>query len=95
MSAGRDEPDGHARDHLIMAALSKGRPVTGADAVAEHLSQCTDAQAAIVVDGSADEVIAGLMAAGWTAYERTDYVAGKRIRFLSPPPRPEGPSDGD
>lgn len=77
--------DRHAAGHLIMAALGKGRPVTEADAVVEHMAQCTDARAALVVDGSADQVIADLAAAGWTVYERVDYVAGKRIRFLSPP----------
>lgn len=53
--------------------------------MAEHLRDCTPARAAIVVDGSADEIIAGLAAAGWTLAERTDYVAGKRIRFVTPP----------
>lgn len=63
------------------------RPGTpdGADAVAEHLAECTGAKAAIVVDGSADDVVAKLLAAGWTLDERTDLVAGKRIRFLRMP----------
>lgn len=59
--------------------------LSGADVVAEHLVTCTDANAAVVVDGSADDVIAQMTAAGWTLSERIDQVAGKRIRFLTPP----------
>lgn len=59
--------------------------VTGADILVEHIKECTDAQAAIVVDGSADEVIDRMGEAGWLLEERTDYIAGKRIRFLKPP----------
>lgn len=59
---------------------------TGADVIVEHMAECTDAKAAIVMDGSADEVIARMVAAGWTLGERVDRVAGKRIRFLSAPP---------
>jgi metallophosphoesterase superfamily enzyme len=57
----------------------------GAQVVVDHLTQCTDADAAIVVDGNADPEIAQLLAAGWTIEERVDFVAGKRIRFLHPP----------
>ncbi len=56
-----------------------------ADIVAEHLAECTDAKAAIVVDGNADEVIAGLLAAGWTLSDRAELIAGKRIRYLRTP----------
>lgn len=56
-----------------------------AEIVAEHMAECTDAQAAIVVDGNADSVIANLLADGWTLKERVDLIAGKRIRFVSPP----------
>ena len=62
-------------------------PVSGPETVAEHLANCTDAKAAIVVDGSADDVIAQMTAAGWTLEERVDHVAGKRIRFLKMPAR--------
>lgn len=57
----------------------------GARIVADHLAECTDADAAIVVDGNADPQIAQLLAVGWTIDERVDYVAGKRIRFVHPP----------
>ena len=75
----------------------------GAQAVADHLVNCTDAKAAIVVDGNADFEVARLLAAGWILQERVDYVAGKRIRFMSPPgsstpfvttERPEGDEAG-
>lgn len=59
--------------------------MTPADVVAEHLAECTDAKAAIVVDGSADDVVAELVRAGWVLAERVDHVAGKRIRFLERP----------
>lgn len=58
---------------------------TPAGVVAEHIAECTDAKAAIVVDGSADEVIASLVAAGWGLSERVEYVAGKRIRYVTVP----------
>jgi hypothetical protein len=59
----------------------------GAQVVADHLANCTPATAALVVDGNADLEIAKLLAAGWTWTEgrETEYVAGKRIRYLSPP----------
>lgn len=62
-----------------------GRTYSGPETVAGHLADCTDAKAAIVVDGSADDVIAQMTAAGWTLDERVDHVAGKRIRFLKMP----------
>ena len=55
------------------------------DAIVEHLAECTDAKAAIVVDGSADDVVAELVRAGWVLDERVDHVSGKRIRFLRHP----------
>lgn len=57
----------------------------GAQAVLDHLTECTDADAAIVVDGNADFEVAGLLAAGWTIEHRVDLVAGKRVRYLHPP----------
>jgi hypothetical protein len=62
----------------------------GAQVVVDHLTQCTDAQAAIVVDGNADSTIERLLAEGWTIEQRVDLVAGKRIRFLHPP-APDSP----
>lgn len=58
---------------------------SGPEVITSHLVQCTQARAALVVDGSADGIIARLTAAGWTLEERTDLVAGKRIRFLRAP----------
>jgi hypothetical protein len=59
----------------------------GAQVVADHLANCAQAAAALVVDGNADLEIAKLLAAGWTWTEgmSTEYVAGKRIRYLTPP----------
>lgn len=56
-----------------------------ADVITDHLTQCTDAQAALVVEGNADQIVADLIAAGWTLEERVDEVAGKRIRFMKIP----------
>jgi hypothetical protein len=56
-----------------------------AEILVEHLTECSDAKAAIVVDGSADDIVAEMVAAGWTLAERVDHVAGKRIRFLQAP----------
>ncbi len=51
----------------------------------EHLIGCTNADAALVVDGNADDIVAELTASGWALSERVDLVAGKRIRFMVPP----------
>lgn len=54
----------------------------------EHFMQehIQGAQAAIVVDGSADELIAQLLAAGWTWADRPSvHCAGKRVRYLHLP----------
>lgn len=60
---------------------------TGADEVIDHLVNCADVNAALVMhQGSADDAIAELVAAGWTLEERVDRVAGKRIRYMQPPP---------
>jgi len=56
-----------------------------ARAVAEHIKNCLGAKATVVVDGNADEVIARMVAAGWTLREQVDLVAGKRIRVLQVP----------
>lgn len=60
--------------------------VDGARMLAEHLRDCVKASAAIVVDGSGDDTVATLVAAGWTWDGNVEYVAGKRIRNLIPPP---------
>ena len=44
-----------------------------------------DPDAALVVDGSADEIIAKLISEGWTLTEREDHIGGKRIRYVQPP----------
>jgi hypothetical protein len=60
--------------------------VTAADEVVEHMVNCTDATAALVMhEGSADDVIAQMIEQGWTLEDRVDRVAGKRIRFLRAP----------
>jgi hypothetical protein len=57
-----------------------------AQAVAEHMAECMGPGPALVVDGNGDEVVAGLVAAGWVLEDRVDVVAGKRIRLMHPPP---------
>lgn len=53
------------------------------DAVCDALG---DADGVIVAhQGSADDVVATMVAAGWTLSDRVEYVAGKRIRTLIPP----------
>jgi hypothetical protein len=61
-----------------------------ADVLVEHMAECTDAKAAIVVDGNADEIVDRLVEAGWTLQDRVDVLVGKRIRFMSPPPTGPG-----
>lgn len=58
----------------------------GAALMAEHLKECAQVDAAIVVDGNADPVIATLLADGWTWDERpTERLLGKRVRYLKAP----------
>lgn len=63
-----------------------------ATALAEHLRDCRGAHGALVMQsGSADPVIADMLAQGWTwangtEEASTERVAGKRIRYLNPPP---------
>lgn len=60
--------------------------MTPAEQIAEHLRDCAKAQAAIVVDGSADLIIAELLIAGWRWASRPpERIGGKRIRYLEPP----------
>lgn len=58
----------------------------GVDVLVEHIAQCVKPQAVIVADGNADELVATLLAAGWTWDGNVEHVAGKRIRNLVPPP---------
>jgi hypothetical protein len=57
----------------------------GPEALVEHLTRCRKVDAAIVQDGNADDLVARLIEQGWT-YEGVEYVAGKRVRYLVPPP---------
>jgi hypothetical protein len=59
-------------------------PQDGVSVLAEHLARCHSVDAAIVVDGTADDLVDRLLADGW-AYEGVEYVAGKRVRYLVPP----------
>lgn len=59
---------------------------SGVDVLVEHMTQCVKPDAALVVDGSADTLIANLLTAGWTWDGNVEVVAGKRIRNLVPPP---------
>lgn len=52
--------------------------------IAEHM-KTRGVSSAVVVDGSADDIIARFTAEGWELDEGTDYVSGKRIRYLRPP----------
>lgn len=63
-----------------------------ADVLVDHLRDCLGATAAVVFDGSADATVEAMLAAGWTWDGTFDYVAGKRIRMMTPPPTtPEQP----
>jgi hypothetical protein len=61
------------------------RKPSAAEVLADHLAHCTQADAAIVVDGSADELLAEMLAAGWTWDGTAEYMLGKRVRYLTPP----------
>jgi len=58
-----------------------------AEEVCEHLASCAMIDAAFVqLAGSADETVQVLLNEGWTWDERpTEYVAGKRLRYLRAP----------
>lgn len=71
---------------------SNGDP--GAETVVDHFINCTDAKAAVVVDGSVDDDVANLVVVGWMLSGCVDYVAGKRIRFLVPPLAAAGENEG-
>jgi hypothetical protein len=82
--------DGTEREKFAEAvarAAMPGQVDGGPEIIAQHLKDCTPAKAAVIVDGSADDLIAGMTAAGWLLGERVDRIAGKRIRFLTVPYR--------
>jgi hypothetical protein len=58
--------------------------------LADHLKNCRGVDAVIAGDGNLDEVVNTMIAAGWT-FNGVEYVEGKRVRYLVPPPgwRPE------
>lgn len=51
-----------------------------------HLRSCRKTDAAVVVDGNADELVSALIEQGWT-YGGVEFIAGKRVRYLTPPDR--------
>lgn len=60
-------------------------PAAGVDALVSHLTECRKVDAVIAADGNADDLVSRMIADGWT-YDGVEYVAGKRIRYLTPPP---------
>jgi hypothetical protein len=87
----------HEIEDSILAALEAGDGSPAAT-VAYHLKHCAQAGGAIVMHHpgeSADDVIARLLEAGWTLREGTDHVAGKRIRYVTPPQAPRAVLDED
>lgn len=57
---------------------------TDAEIVVDHMINCLGADAAIVVDGNANSLVADLIAHGWTIEQRVDVILGKRIRIMHP-----------
>ena len=60
-----------------------------AEDMAEHLKECTSAQALIVCENglSGDDAVNTLIDAGYT-FGGVEYIGGKRIRTLKPPATP-------
>lgn len=57
------------------------------DNLVEHIAECVKPAATLVMQsGSADGMIAELVEQGWTLNEGEEYVGGKRIRYMTPPP---------
>jgi hypothetical protein len=85
---GRDDCEAaHTEADMYLAALAYGDGSPAA-AVAYHVKHCARADGAIVMHHpgeSADEVIARLVAAGWTLQEGADRIVGKRVRYVMPP----------
>lgn len=57
-----------------------------AEKMADHLKD-RGAEAAIVVDGDGAPAVEALIAAGWTTAAETEFVYGKRVRYLKAPER--------
>lgn len=57
----------------------------GAQELADHLKNCRKTDFVVAGDGNLDEVVETLLAAGWTP-DGIEYVEGKRVRYLVPPP---------
>lgn len=55
-----------------------------AEELVGHLRDCRDVNAVIAGDGDLTDVIATMIAAGWK-YSGTEYVEGKRVRYLIAP----------
>jgi hypothetical protein len=70
-------------DEVLHAMAAGGSP---AAQLVDHLATCRKADALVVVDGNADQIIADMIAAGWTLAEGAEVVGGKRIRMMTPPP---------
>lgn len=74
----------------VLARLLR-RPVPlrqdGARVLLEHLTTCHPVGAVIAIDGNGDDMVARMLAAGWTwtPGTQTELVAGKRVRYLTPP----------
>lgn len=62
----------------------------GARELVEHLRDCREVDAVIAGDGDLTGVVGQLLAAGWT-YSGTEYVEGKRVRYMIAP-ESQGPS---
>jgi hypothetical protein len=61
---------------------------TPAESLVNHLKKCRKTGGALVGDAGVDmtPVVAEMIAAGWR-YEGTEYIDGKRVRYLAPPPK--------
>lgn len=55
------------------------------DAMVTHMRDCRKADAATVVDGSADTLVEQMLAEGWTMQPQVDLIGGKRLRVMVPP----------
>jgi hypothetical protein len=62
----------------------------GPEELVEHLRDYRGVDSVIAGDGDLTEVVESMLAAGWT-YSGTEYVAGKRVRYLLAPDD-QGPS---
>jgi len=68
----------------VPAGGPRGGPPAPVDALVQHLVECRKVDAAVVSDGEADDLVAKMLADGWT-YEGVEYVGGKRVRYLMAP----------